>query len=87
MKKLVKVEEVEGEGLLGLLGQNVTLYCQCYIYAGKLEGVNSEFVLLTSAEIVYDTGSFDSKKWSTSEKYPNNLYVMKQSIESFSVIR
>lgn len=87
MKKLVKVEEVDGDGLVGLMGERVTLYCSAYIYSGKLTGVNDKFVLLEDAEIVYDTGAFSSKGWTTSEKYPNNLYVMIHSIESFSVIK
>lgn len=49
MKKLVKVEEIEGEGLLSLLGENVTLFCQIYIYSGKLIGVNDTCVLLENA--------------------------------------
>jgi hypothetical protein len=32
VKKLIKVEEVEGEGLVGLMGQRVTLFCLHYIY-------------------------------------------------------
>jgi hypothetical protein len=32
MKKLVKVEEVIGEGLLALMGQTVTVFCMNYIF-------------------------------------------------------
>ena len=46
MKKLVKVEEVQGEGLVGLMGENVTLFCMNYIYTGRLVGVNDTFVKL-----------------------------------------
>jgi hypothetical protein len=31
MKKIVSVTEVEGEGLIGLLGENVILFCMNYI--------------------------------------------------------
>ena len=44
MKKLVNVVEVEGEGLVSLLGENVILFCMNYFYAGKLAGVNSDTV-------------------------------------------
>ena len=39
MKKIVNVQEVEGEGLVGLLGETITLFCLNYFYTGKLVGV------------------------------------------------
>lgn len=63
MKKLVNVTEVEGEGLMALLGERVTLFCLNYIYTGKLTGVNSTCVLLEDAAIVYETGAFDASAW------------------------
>lgn len=85
MKKIV-IED-QNEGLLKLLGERVTLYCQTYIYSGILSGVNDDCVLLTNAEIVYDTGAFSEKSWSTSEKFPNDWYVSKSMIESFGVLK
>ena len=49
MKKLVNVVEVDGEGLVSLLGENVILFCMNYFYAGKLAGVNSDTVKLRTA--------------------------------------
>ena len=43
MKRLVNVVEVDNEGLVGLMGQRVTLFCLNYIYTGKLTGVNDNF--------------------------------------------
>ena len=54
MKKLV--EEVSGEGLESLLGENITVWCECYIYSGKLVGVNDDDILLEGASVVYETG-------------------------------
>ena len=87
MKTLVKVQEVEGEGLVGLLGQVVTLYCTGFIYTGKLVGVNDTCVKLSDASIVYDTGAFSSKGWATSEKFPNDWYVSTRNIESFGLLK
>ena len=87
MKKLVKVEEVEGEGLMGLLGETVTLFCLNYFYTGKLAGVNVDCVLLEEPKIVYETGEFTSKTWKDAQELPNNLYVMKHAIESFGVVK
>jgi hypothetical protein len=87
MKKLVSVEEIEGEGLEALMGERVTLYCVNYIYAGKLIGVNDSFVLLEDAEIVYDTGSHFDKSFSDTGKMPNSWYVQRAAIESFGIFK
>ena len=87
MKKLVKVEEIEGEGLLSLIGERVTLYCQIYIYTGKLVGVNTNYVLLEDAAVVYSTGPYTDKKWADAQELPNNWYVMTNSIESFGILK
>ena len=83
MKKLVKVEEVELEGLISLMGKRITLYCLNYIYAGDLVGVNEKYVKLENAGIVYETGSHDSKEWKDYQKFPNDWYVQTTAIESF----
>lgn len=87
MKKLVQVQECEGEGLLALLGQRVTLFCMNYIYTGNLAGVNATCVLLEDAAIVYETGAFTDKSWKDAQKLPNALYVQTAAIESFSVVK
>lgn len=87
MKKLVQVENVESEGLLALLGQRVTLFCLNYFYTGKLAGVNDDCVLLEEPSIVFQTGSYSNKTWESSEKLPNDLYVMKGAIEAFGIVK
>lgn len=87
MKKVVTVTKVEGEGLVSLLGQRVTLFCSVYIYTGNLEGVNDECVFLSDPAIVYETGAFHDKTWKDAQNLPNSCYVMKQSIESFMVLK
>ena len=84
MKKLVKVEGVESEGLIGLLGKEVMIFCLSYIYAGTLSGVNDEFIKLDDAKIVYETGSFDSNGYADAQSLPQKtVYIMKKNIESF----
>ena len=87
MKKVVNVAEVPGEGLIGLLGENVTLFCLNYIYTGKLSGVNDTTVLLESASIIYETGDFNDKKWKDAQKLPGNWYVQIAAIESFGLLK
>jgi len=85
MKKIV--EQVEGEGLEGLLGETVTLFCMNYIYTGKLTVVNDTCVLLESASIVYETGAFNQGPWKDAQPLPNKWYVQISSIESFGVLK
>lgn len=87
MKKLVKVEEVEAEGLLVLMGQRVTLFCMNYFYTGELIGVNDTCVLLANAGIVYETGDFSNKAWKDYQAMPNDVYVQISAIESFTVLK
>lgn len=85
MKKIVS--EVEGEGLVKLLGERVTLFCLNYIYTGLLEGVNDTCVLLKDPAIVYETGAFNEKGWKDAQALPNSIYVMVSAIESFGVMK
>ena len=87
MKKLVQVTEVEGEGLMGLMGQRVTLFCLNYIYTGTLVGVNDTCVRLDDAAIVYETGSFADPKWKDAQKLPHSVYVMLACVEAFSIVK
>lgn len=87
MKKLVQVQEVEGEGLTALLGQVITIFGMNYIYTGKLVGVNQTCVLLEAASIVYETGAFSDKSWKDAQRLPNDIYVQLSAIESFGIVK
>lgn len=87
MKQLVQVMEVEGEGLEGLMGQNVTFWCMNYIYTGKLVGVNDKFVKLEDAKVVFETGPLTTSTWQDAQPLPHACYVMLSSVESFMVLK
>lgn len=87
MKKFVQVTEVEDEGLVGLMGQVVTLMCGVYFYTGKLIGVNETFVKLEAASVVFETGSFATKTWQDAQKLPGDWYVQTSAIESFGILK
>ena len=87
MKKLVKVQEIVGEGLVGLMGERVTLFCVNYIYTGMLSGVNDSCVELTDAAIVYETGELNTKDWKDAQSLPHPLYVMLSAVESFMILK
>ena len=85
MKRLV--EDVEGEGLVGLIGQRITLFCLNYIYTGKLVGVNDTCVKLESAAVVYETGALADKAWKDAQPLPGPWYVQTSAIESFGILK
>lgn len=87
MRKVVTVTEVEGEGLLALLGKRVTFFCLNYIYTGLLAGVNETCVLLEDPSIVYETGAFTTKDWKDAQKLPNSIYVTMTCIEAFGEVK
>lgn len=83
MKKLVKVEEVAGEGLIGLMGEDVLILCMNYFYAGKLIGVNEQFIQLENVHIVYETGSFSNKAYTDAQKISDIFYIQLSAVESY----
>jgi hypothetical protein len=86
MKKLQAVVEVEGEGLVKLLGENVMVFCMNYIYAGKLAGVNEHDIVLENAGLVYETGEFSASKFKDIQALPGKEFFIRTSaIESYCV--
>lgn len=85
MKIIVDSKSTEGLDLL--LGEKVTLFCQIYIYTGKLVGVNDAYVKLDDACIVYETGAFTDSQYKDAQKLPNSWYVHKNAIESFGILK
>lgn len=75
------------EGLEGLMGKRITLFCCRYIYTGDLIGIDNDSVKLTNCGIVYETGDLDYKDWTDYQKLPHDWYVSRQSIESFGLLK
>ena len=79
-------ETKEGEGLVALLGEQVVIICACYIYSGKLVGVNDTCVKLEDAKMVYETGTWTDKAWKDAQSLGSKYhYVQTGMIESFGV--
>ena len=87
MKQLVQVQEVEGDGFIGLLGSRATFFCGVYIYTGLVVGVNDSFIKLQDAKIVYETGELLTKAWKDAQSLPSDWYVTIQSVESFGILK
>lgn len=79
----VEVIEVENEGMISLLGKQVEIRCNVYIYAGTLVGVNATCVKLDNMAIVYETGPFSDPKYKDAQKVGDGQYVALGLIESF----
>jgi hypothetical protein len=82
MKKLVQVVDVDNEGIVTLLGKKVMVFCMNYIYAGTLEGVNADTILLANSSIVYETGELVGEDWKDSQPMPAPVYIRCNCIES-----
>ena len=80
----VKLVEVENEGLISLLGNEVLIMCVNYFYAGTLVGVNDTCIKLTNVHIVYETGPFTGNKYKDAQKIADEHYIQIAAIESFS---
>lgn len=86
MKRVVSCVESEGDGLEGLLGEQVQLWCMNYIYAGTLIGVNQHDVVLKDAVVVYETGKMTDKKFSFAEPVAaEEIFIRTAAIESYSL--
>jgi len=79
----VEVIEVENEGFISLLGKQVEIRCNVYIYAGALVGVNTTCVKLDRAAIVYETGAHSDTKYKDAQIIGDGQYVQLGLIESF----
>ena len=84
MKVVVKEVESKDEGLSGLLGQQVAVWCNTYIYAGTLVGVNETCIKLDDASVVYETGELTAKSFQDAQKIGKRpLYIQISAIEAF----
>jgi hypothetical protein len=86
MRKIV-IDSDEPEGLEGLFGQRITVWCLNYIYTGDLVGVDGECIRLDNAAVVYETGPLKTKEWQDVQALPNPCYIMHRCIESFMVLK
>ena len=85
MKKIV---EETGEGLESLLGEYVQIWCECYIYTGKLAGVNEHDILLHEPSVVYETGDFGEPGFRDCQPlHLEKWYVRTAKIESYGRVQ
>ena len=76
-----EVEEIESLG--DLIGKTYLFQCARYIYHGKVKSVNSTYIELKNAGIVYNTGGLKDNKAEDRQELPNNAFIMRNAIECF----
>lgn len=84
IEELINGEKtVEIDSMDDLVGQKYLFQCARYSYHGKVKSVTPDYIELTDCGVVFNTGSYDSKTPEDREETPNNIFVMRQSIETF----
>lgn len=75
-------EVIEVNGMEDLVGKKWAFQCARYIYFGKVKSVNSAFIEIDEAQIVYDTGEWSSAEIKDAQKSPKGkIFLMRQSVE------
>ena len=77
------IELKEIDSMEELIGETYLFQCARYIYHGEVEAVNSDFITLKNAGIVFETGDYNSDSPEDLQKLPNDVKVFRDSIESF----
>ena len=84
LKEEFSDEEIkELSSLDELIGETYLFQCARYIYHGKVKNITSDYIELTKASVVFNTGSYDAKEAEDMQKLPYNVFVLRQSIEAF----
>jgi len=81
--QLTAEETKEIKNLDDLVGETYCFQCARYIYHGKVKSVNSDYIELTKAGVVFETGDYSNSSPSDRQALSNNVFVMRGSIEAF----
>ncbi len=76
-------EVLEIENLDDLIGKKFAFQCARYIYHGKVKKVNSDYIELEKASIVYETGELKASSAEDIQELPSNVFIMRNAIEGF----
>jgi hypothetical protein len=81
--QLTQDESKEIKNLDELVGETYCFQCARYIYHGKVKSVNSDYIELTNAGVVFETGDYSNSSPSDRQSLPNNVFIMRGSVEAF----
>jgi len=66
-----------------LIGEIYCFQCARYIYHGKIEAVNSDFITLKKASVIFNTGDYSNPEAEDKQEIKKGIKIMRQSVESF----
>lgn len=81
--QLTAEEQKEINNLEDLIGETYLFQCARYIYHGTVKAVTNDYIELTRASVVFNTGNYDASSAEDKEALPHNVFVQRQSIEAF----
>jgi hypothetical protein len=74
----MKVNQIED-----LIGRYVAVWCGVYIYSGKLVSVDSEWIVLENAGVVYTTGPLLGASFTDFQPLPGEYWLVRSdAVES-----
>jgi hypothetical protein len=78
----------EESGITPLIGKNITVFCCRFFYYGQLIEEGENYIKLRNPHIVYRTGNHAEDTFERVESMEVETWnIMKQSIESFGVLK
>ena len=81
-------EPIEVNGMDDLVGKKWAFQCARYIYFGKVKSVNSTFIELDEAQVVFDTGEYSNTAPNDAQDLPKKkAMIMRQSVESIDPVK
>ena len=90
IKDILKLEEEKDQtikDLQDLVGKVYTFWCARYIYHGKVKAVNSTYITLEDAGIVYDTGELNAESANDLQSLPKGCQIVWGAVESFIALK
>jgi len=77
------IELKEINSMEDLIGETYLFQCARYIYHGEVKAVNSDYITLKNASVVFNTGDYSNDEAEDKQSLPNGVSVLRVSIESF----
>jgi len=74
-KEILNMEELVGETYL--------FQCARYIYHGEVAFVNSDYITLKNAGVVFNTGEYSASEAEDRQALPKGVKIMRASVEAF----
>ena len=81
--QLTDSEQKEITSMDELVGETYLFQCARYIYHGEVSFVNSDYITLKNASVVFNTGEYSATEAEDQQSLPKGVKIMRDSVESF----